>query len=476
MSKTWHLWVDWDGDGTYEADEGGRMFALQWERGRREPIGADGFRAQSPGRASVLLDNADGRYDPYASNSPLYPNVRPGVLCRITVEDGGSTYAVFAGRIDDIQPDDRRGVRVTRVDITDGIGVLHGVQVSVGLQSSLTVDTAIGLVLDETDWPWSRSLGAGVDTLGYWWASKVSALAAITELANAEVGYYAVLGDGTLLYRSRHAVTTSIGTLSGSDLHTGVRVLQPWDALYTVVSVSATPRALVSGVMAWSLTSAVQVLAGDSTVLWADLSYNNAPAPAQSVTAGSYTANSAEDGSGGDLTSDISVSVEGLGETAKITVTNSGTRDAWLTGLELTADMVVAQDTAAAERTSSLTSVYGVHTMRMALAWQQDPMVAEDLAGYLLGQVSTPRGYVRCGPSVGQPGGILWADLGDKITLSLPDVGIGDDYRLEWIRGRWRDRGGQVVDVDWMLAPSSEIDDTYWRFPTRIGESSRFAY
>lgn len=76
------LHVDWDGDGSYDGayNEANRVLDWTIDRGRDTVINpsGSGFTPYSVGTFRITLDNYDGRYDPWNSDSPLYGNLMPG--------------------------------------------------------------------------------------------------------------------------------------------------------------------------------------------------------------------------------------------------------------------------------------------------------------------------------------------------------------------------------------------------------------
>ena len=80
MALTWYLDVDWDNDGSYEANEAARMVDLNITRGRRNYLrpDGDGLERHAVGKAVATLSNHDGRYDAYLTTGALYGDLLPG--------------------------------------------------------------------------------------------------------------------------------------------------------------------------------------------------------------------------------------------------------------------------------------------------------------------------------------------------------------------------------------------------------------
>jgi len=97
MTLTYNLNIDWTGAGSTD-NEADYMKSFKIDRGRDYIIKTDnsGLQEVSPGRAVFTLENVDGRYDFFTTDSPLYPNVFPGKVLTFDVEadwDYASLYS-----------------------------------------------------------------------------------------------------------------------------------------------------------------------------------------------------------------------------------------------------------------------------------------------------------------------------------------------------------------------------------------------
>ena len=85
----WALRVLWDGTWWGPNEAHGRMKDLTVNRGRQSILagGDRGLESFAPGEVTAILDNSDGRYDPFNTSSDLYPDVRPGKFVTLEVTD-----------------------------------------------------------------------------------------------------------------------------------------------------------------------------------------------------------------------------------------------------------------------------------------------------------------------------------------------------------------------------------------------------
>jgi len=123
MSLTWKFEVKWDG--TNWVDEAARMRGLTTWRGRQHFVapGGRGLEPMPAGEAVVPMVDVDGRYNPYNASSPLYGDIAPGKLARITVthttpvtwnsENSGSNHlfnGIWGAAADDVYVSENNGV------------------------------------------------------------------------------------------------------------------------------------------------------------------------------------------------------------------------------------------------------------------------------------------------------------------------------------------------------------------------------
>ncbi len=91
----YHLYVDWNDDGVYEADESAYLDSVQIQRGRR-----DIFTQPYVGKMTARLKNHTSRFTPWNTGSAIYPNVAPGRRVQMVVDINGVGYPIFSGRLD----------------------------------------------------------------------------------------------------------------------------------------------------------------------------------------------------------------------------------------------------------------------------------------------------------------------------------------------------------------------------------------
>lgn len=80
----------------------GSSGGLAWSVSQGRSTEREDMRA---GTLTVVMDNADGTFDPLNSSSPYYPSLKPMCRIRLTAEHDAITYPLFVGYVDNIKVD-----------------------------------------------------------------------------------------------------------------------------------------------------------------------------------------------------------------------------------------------------------------------------------------------------------------------------------------------------------------------------------
>lgn len=480
----YHLEVDWNASGTFDdgESEGLALGEFTVEIGRRYYVRADGkgLEPEETGRFSAVLVDTLGRYDPYNTASPIYPNMGPGKLFRLFVRSpAGNEYALMAGTIQEPVVEERSGLWMIHLEGRDGWQFLRDSksQISIALQEDVYADAAIGLILDAIGWPtiWGRDLDSGVDLQQYWWVSDQSASAAISDLVFSEIGRVWVAEDGKLTFRSRHYVDSPILTIEANDIRYGtLKRLNPWEVIRNSIKVISRPRERQTTGELWRLPDVLRVGPGQTVDdVFADFTFNNESCPAIDVIAPvattDYTMHSNSDGSGANLTANFTVTASVFSTGAKLTIKNNGTSTGYVTLLKLRGDAVAAASTVpvlAEDATSQ--AKYGVRTFELDSNWVQNTNAARSFANYLRTFMAAERPYFEFELGPNNPDVQFGLRLGKQIRLSLPNDNIDGYFRVHYVQHRSLDRGLMGVRTTVMVEPFEQLTDEYWYVPHTI--------
>ncbi len=203
MAITFIVEIDWAHDGTW-TDETSRTRRVQIKSGFDEP----GRAVATTGRCVLTMDNGDRRFSPGYASSPLYGDVLPRRQVRVTASDGVTTWTLFRGFVDDIQPDAGEwGAGECLITCVDGIALLGQQRIGVAHENSKAVDDAVSAVVASAYTPPATCYADNGDTLTHygrsWQPEQTSCLDALREIAEAVYGRFYVARDGTPTFWSR---------------------------------------------------------------------------------------------------------------------------------------------------------------------------------------------------------------------------------------------------------------------------------
>jgi hypothetical protein len=373
---TYILAVDWDDDGSFsdaESDVTARTFGVEYKRGRNYASQLVGETIS--GVLKATLNNESGDYSSFNTSSPIYGKILPGRKVKLTGNDGSTTYTLWEGFLERIEPVvSARSAEVANMTCIGPLGYLNRFEVSTEMQTSIKTGAAVTEVLDEAGWPaGDRDIDTGIVTMPHFWADRKTTFAALRTIEDTESGVIEEAADGDIRFRDRHArsvdtrSTTSQATYSdASDAslpYTRILQLDPLQAIFNdlrgelatytgVWTVGA--DALGTGTILadapaviWTLSESGPTspsLAAGQVRIYTAISNSGVDSWADLVATTDYTANDAIDGSGTNRTSSISIATVKKSQSIKLTITNGHSGTVYLTKLQARGNQLVAKD------------------------------------------------------------------------------------------------------------------------------------
>ncbi len=481
----WSFVVDWDNDGVFDGsgDEASRVVAVSTSRGREYRFRSDGRGYNYPriGRATVTLDNHDGRYDPYNAGGALYGNLLPGRRFKLVFHDNvnATSYNVIHGFIEDIDP--ISGTDYVHISCVDDLKLFQEFDLEADLLEGADVAAIIAAILTDMAWAPASSIDdIDSDIVGFWWASDISALKMLEQLSDSVLGIFFIANDGEFRFYSRHHSYSSVTTLTSDEVLKKIPLPQPWETVRNYIKVKAYPREKAdtsgSAETLWELFDVPYIEPEATLTFWAE-NYSSGeliPAEMIALTTADYTANSASGGDSTDMTDDLVVVDTPISITKKIAVTNSDTATvAYLTKLESKGFPITTTPTVVIKESTSSQNTYGENRFILDNEWIQNSNLADDFANFLRVDLSTPDAsptvYIENRPDIQ-----FALDLFDIATLDITALTISGEYHAAYIEHRWTAGGGVLTKIK--FEPSVNYQDNYWVFPTKVGETSIFGY
>jgi len=474
-------------------------------------------RVASTGTMTFQLDNSAnnsagllGLYSPHNSN--VLAGWELGVEVRCVVTYDGSDLTVFRGTVAAISPVagqyGSRRVHVACVDWMDEAAQarLSGIAVQIEKRSDQVLATMVAAVDKQ---PFATDIGAGGDLYAYSLdnapGERINLMSEFQRLMQTELGYLFVLRDGTLKFQSRFrrpSITTLSETLTGADIRS-IETSRGREEIINKVQVQIHPRRVdTAAVVLFTLGSAPELLRSTSIELRAP--YRDPLARATRaggidmvtpVVTTDYTGNTLADGSGVDISGQLSVSASFGGNEGTVTVTNNGPHDGFLTKLQLRGKGVYAYESVIGTNESAASiAKYGEREMALDMPYQGDIEIANEAARYLVGQsktVLTPvTGVAFSANYVGRlMDAALEIDIGERVRVTETVIGtaeiipVGESEGVEALDFFVQSvnlsiEAGRYINCSWGLAPADPYN--YWILEvagyTELNETTRLGY
>jgi hypothetical protein len=478
------LLVDWDQNGYFSGrNEARRLNDFTIRRGRRHYIqtNGEGFEQEDTGSLVATISDPDTDYVPFNTGSPLYGSLASNRRMSMNVVTPlGAAYDLMKGNISKVIP--MSGLIPTvRLEAQDGWSLLRGQKsnITVVLQENVYTDEIVPLILNKANWPsdWSYDLNSGLDVQPYWWVDKKNAADAIFDIVHSELGRAFIKADGALAFRNRYFIEDPVMTITDADyIYDSLEINVPWEIQRNVVSVIVRPRTLKASQDLWSLPQVTPIVNGQTYEFYPEFTYNSETVPAKDVldlvATTDYTANSAEDGSGTNLTSGLTVTKESLGNQAKITVYNGSGSNGYLTLLKIRGKPVV-NDASVPLRASNIATNEDVLDFTLDVPWIQNVSRADAFDDFLLDFLSAPKQYITLTlkPDVENQFAL---DLGRYVRVNSAQLGVDANYSIAYIEHEYERRRNYTMTT-LFLEPLPDIA-SYWQFGiSAFGITTKFA-
>jgi len=299
------------------------------------------------------------------------------------------------------------GSRYVRVVSYDQIRALAETKVrAVAIQEDQTETELLTALLDSLPsdaQPLKRDFDTGVDTYPYAFDGLGGGRTALSVVKDIAVSGFAMIymqGDGTLCLRTRDTRASGTSQFSFNDDMTGLGTNASVDELTNHVQCTIYPRTVdaAATTVIYSTTGVpLSVAAGDTLTLVVeyrspddDRELIGGTAVVNATATTDYLGNSALDGSGSNLTSDLAVVTTQSASSAELAITNNGTATIYLVDADGDAFLQlrgkgIYQESAQTYASLS-TQPYGDKTLVINLAFQNSPADAQSYANTVQAQ------------------------------------------------------------------------------------------
>ncbi len=451
------------------------------------------------GEASFTLNNIAGPGRLQGAYSPGHANCRPGwdygTEIYVQIRDSLDTtlYTKHRGRVGVIDPDaGQYGNRRVRVVSYDAMRELMSAEVrSLALQQNKTESELVAAIiaaLPAESRPGTSVLATGVDTYRYAFhdvGSGTKALGLIKDVAIDSYALVVVTGDGPFRMFDRHTRITKASSFTLNDTMQEFVAPSTLDQAVSVARLTIHPPSFDTANVTLYADQSVRELAPATTtsfwVTYRDPNTSTTLIGGRSVVTSlvadsDYAGNSKADGTGTVLTSSLAVTVTAFASTALVSIVNSSPQSVFLANTSGHPTFRIrglgVYDRGPQTYESSSTQSYGVRPLTMDLRYQDNPLVAQNYAEFLVitrkALASQPQriGFIATGsPTLMTQA--LAREPGDVITVSETMTGFSSvkaaiqSVEITVTNKNW-------LHCRWGLAPSNTLP--LWLFDT-VGSS-----
>jgi hypothetical protein len=479
---------------TSDALLGEADFELSYGVGGAGPLD----RVAETGTLIFTLDNsatnsheAQGAYSPGHTNALAGWDI--GNLIELRITYGGTTYYKFTGTLSKISPAagqyQSQAVECVAVDWIDeaAISKVKGVTVQSNKRSDELikdlVDNAVTVPPKSTDYATGQS--TFVTAFDNLLDAQTSVLRALHDCVISELGYLYIKGDttggGVLTFEDRHTrPKTGAAVGSFNNTMTGLEVDRGRDGIINTAYVVVHPRTTdgsTSVLYELTTTGSTPSIPSNSTIT-ISCPYREASINAYRVAAATiitpasgsdWIANSASDGTGTNLTSDVDVSVKTQAANAvDLEITNNNaTATAYLTTLQIRGTAIRdVTDTVMSATDDISMNKYGERDVRIDMKYESNAgEYGNEIANWILNIYKDPRYVVngfRLASNISDTmmTQSLAREPGDKIVfaeamtgISTTDSGVEVGYFINGVR--MRIGAGDIITTEWVLAPAT---------------------
>jgi hypothetical protein len=177
----------------------------------------DVFDHYNPGSCTITFLDTTGWWNPKYTAGPYYGKINPLNQMQITATYSGTTYYLFTGYVVSYDYQYQPGVDWATVTVTavDGFRLLQLASITTvtGATAGETTGNRILDILNQISWPAAyQALDAGSITVQADPGSERSALSAIQNMEDCELGAFFMAKDGKATFYSRDTVSQKAST------------------------------------------------------------------------------------------------------------------------------------------------------------------------------------------------------------------------------------------------------------------------
>lgn len=413
-------------------DETERIIRLEYERHLIEPLGG-----MSIAMADIVLDNTDLRFTPNYNSTigtALRPNRPLKIFMGFQVLGQTKTVSIIEGLT--LQPQEdklRRRVTISAFDFMKGLNekpqetTIYTDQRSDEIIADILARAGIGSS--------NYALDQGLNTIGFAWFEKgQTAGDRIRQICEAEEGIFYQDENGILRFETRDKYANvpyniPIWTIEPDDIIEWEQ--KESSKVINRMLVKGSPRSVKGETEIWrdGVEEEIEGSGGTLTV-WAEFED-----PVSSLTTPSantdYTAFTATEGGGSDITADININLTSFTKTAKLIITNNNASKAYVNLLKIRGTpATVDYEVKEVYQDDDSVDNYNENQVKIDNPFIDNRKFAANMAANIVKRHKDPTSVLRL-----KIRGIPQLQLRDQIKVKDQDLGTYTNYRLVGIQG-----------------------------------------
>ncbi len=386
-------------------------------------------------------------------------------------------YVKFRGKIREIVPD--AGLyRERRVYVTAYDGIRDLVEADtrdVSLQVEKTESELITAVLDALEsesQPIDRDIDSGIDTYPYAFdkvGSGTRALAVLKDVVQSAYGLAFVKGDGTFVYRNRHNRAAGTSNYTFTNAMRELVVPSSLDKVFNRVRVTIHPKTIsataTDELYSLPTDTSIEIPTGQTREVWTEYTdptdrhtYIGGADVVTTLVGGThYSANTAADGSGSDVTGSMTATLSAFASTGKWSLTNTSAATAYIRTLKVIGKAV--RDPGQQTLEAFTSQPYGDRPVDIDMPYQDDSEIGRNAALWIQAQYRSLEQQIE---TMGYTANVAQALLeqalerepGDLVTVTETVTGIATvAVVIHSVRIEVKNK--TLIDVRWGLAPAA---------------------
>lgn len=414
-------------------DESARAVKLEYEREVLEPLGGIAL-----GQADIALENTDGRFTPNAGltcGTALYPNRPMAINVGFDLLNEGvvQTVSVFKGLTD--QPHEDKISRQMTVHAYDYLKYLNQYELETTVFVNKRSDEIISSVLTTLGFSTDQFIvDTGLNTIGFAWFTKgTKAGDAIRQICEAEEAFFYQDEEGIIHFENRRkykvAPYNAVAWVFNADDIIDWKEDDNTQIINRVI-VTANPRTVQGSMEVWRDSAVETIEANSSKDVWANFD-NPCSVISAPVATTDYLANTAADGSGTNVTAQVTVTRTAFGDTCLLTIQNNYNAKVYITFLRLMGTpAVVTQSIEQYYEDNDSIGKYERQQLEVNNDFIDNEGFAYYLARALVRKYKDPRRRIMI-----KVRGVPQLQLRDNISVYDRDTATYTNYRLMKIAG-----------------------------------------